>query len=111
MVTRRTILRGEVWLASLDPTVGSEIRKTRPCLIVSPDSMNRFLATVTAVPLTSGSSPAHFRVPVEFKRTSGLLLCDQLRTLDRSRLVKRLRLVDDAVLERALAVLRELFER
>ena len=68
-------------------------------------------ATVTAVPLTSGSSPAHFRVPVEFKRTSGLLLCDQLRTLDRSRLVKRLGLVDDAVLERALAVLRELFER
>ena len=111
MVTRRTVLRGEVWLANLDPTVGREIRKTRPFLIVSPDSMNRFLATVTAMPLTSGSSPARFRVPVEFKRTNGLLLCDQLRTLDRSRLVKRLGAVDDPVLEGALAVLRDMFQQ
>ena len=110
MVKRRTVLRGEVWLAGLDPAVGREIRKTRPCLIVSPDSLNRFLATITAMPLTSGSSSARFRVPVEFKGTTGLLLCDQLRTLDRTRLIKRLGIVDDLALERALAVLRDMFE-
>jgi mRNA interferase MazF len=110
VVTPRPILRGEVWLAALDPTVGREIQKTRPCLIVSPDSMNRFLGTVTAVPLTSGSRPAGFRVPVVFKTTSGLLLCDQLRTLDKARLMKRLGAVAPTTLLNTLAVLRELFE-
>ena len=109
-MTRRKIQRGEVWLAALDLTIGREIRKTRPCLIVSPDAMNGFLVTVAAVPLTSGSSPAGFRVPLEFKGTSGLLLCDQLRTLDRSRLTKRLGAVDDITLQRTLVVLREMFE-
>ena len=79
-------------------------------MVVSPDSMNRFLSTVTALPLTTGSSPAAFRVPLEFRGTSGLLLCDQLRTLDRSRLVKRLGPVDEPTVLRALSVLREMFE-
>lgn len=72
--------------------------------------MNRFLGTVTAVPLTSGSRPAGFRVPVVFKTTNGLLLCDQLRTLDRTRLIKRLGAVTPAALQATLAVLRDLFE-
>jgi mRNA interferase MazF len=110
MVKPRPILRGEIWLSGLDPTVGREIQKTRPCLIVSPDSMNRFLGTVTAVPLNSGSRAAGFRVPVAFKATSGLLLCDQLRTLDKARLIKHLGSVDPAVLRATLAVLRDLFE-
>lgn len=110
MVKRKEILRGEVWLAALDPTVGREIRKTRPCVVVSPDSMNRFLSTVTAARLTSGSSPTGFRVPVTFKGKSGLLLCDQLRTLDRTRLIKRLGTIDGPALHRTLAVLRDMFE-
>lgn len=110
MVKRQTPVRGEVWLAALDPTVGREIRKTRPCMVVSPDSMNRFLGTVTALPLTSGSSPAVFRVPLVFRGTTGLVLCDQLRTLDRSRLVKRLGPVDESTVVRVLSVLGEMFE-
>ncbi len=72
--------------------------------------MNRFLGTVTIVPLTSGSKPAGFRVPLVFKTTSGLLLCDQLRTLDKTRLIKRLGAVTPATLRDTLAVLRDLFE-
>jgi mRNA interferase MazF len=109
MVKPKPVRRGEVWLVGLDPTVGREIRKTRPCLIVSPDSMNRFLSTVTALPLTSGSQPAGFRVPVRFNDTDGLLLSDQVRTLDRARLIKRLGTLDDVTVEDALAVLRDMF--
>ncbi len=109
MVTLKPVLRGEVWLCELDPTVGSEIRKTRPCLIISPDSMNRHLRTVTAIPLTSGSRPAGFRVPVRFKGKDGLLLGDQVRTLDRMRLVKRAGVVDPTTLTNTLAMLRDMF--
>lgn len=103
------MLRGEVWLADLDPTTGSEIRKTRPCLIVSPDSMNQHLRTITAMPLTSGSHPAPFRIAVRFQDKDGFLLADQVRTLDRRRLVKRLGKVSRPTLAAALAVLREMF--
>jgi mRNA interferase MazF len=72
--------------------------------------MNRFLGTVTAVPLTFGSSSAGFRVPAAFKATSGLLLCDQLRTLDKARLIKRLGVVTPETLRETLAALRDLFE-
>jgi mRNA interferase MazF len=102
-------LRGEVWLADLDPTTGSEIRKTRPCLIVSPDSMNQHLHTITAMPLTSGSHPAPFRVAVRFQGKDGLLLADQLQTLDKRRFVKRLGKVSGPTLAAALSVLREMF--
>lgn len=103
-------LRGEVWLADLDPTTGSEIRKTRPCLVVSPDSMNQHLRTITAMPLTSGSHAAPFRIAVRFHGKDGLLLADQIRTLDRRRLVTRLGKVSASTLTAALAVLREMFE-
>jgi mRNA interferase MazF len=103
-------LRGEVWLADLDPTTGSEIRKTRPCLIVSPDSMNNHLRTITAMPLTSGSQPAPFRIAIRFQGKDGLLLADQVRTLDRRRLIKRLGKVSATTLTAALTVLREMFE-
>ncbi len=103
------VLRGEVWLAELDPTIGSEIRKTRPCLIVSPDSMNLHLRTVTVVPLTSGSKPAPFRIGVRFQGKDGLLLADQMRTLDRRRLVRRLGKVSGQAITAALGVLREMF--
>lgn len=102
--------RGDVWLTRLDPTVGNEIRKTRPCLVVSPDIMNRHLGTVIVMPLTSGSWPEPFRLPVEFDDRQGLLLGDQVRSVSRLRLIKRLAPIDPAVLVTVLHMLREMFE-
>jgi len=104
------VKRGEVWLAALDPAIGSEIQKKRPCLVVSPDALNRHLHTVIAAPMTTGSRPAPFRVAVSFGGKDGLILADQMRTIDKRRLVKRLGIVDSATLTEMLAVLRELFE-
>lgn len=101
--------RGDVWLAALDPTVGSEIQKTRPCLIVSPDELNTHLRTVIVAPMTTGSRPAPFRVPIKFKGKEGLILPDQMRTLDKTRLVKRMGKVEGPTLTAALGVLAEMF--
>jgi mRNA interferase MazF len=103
------VSRGEIWLATLDPTVGSEIRKTRPCLVVSPDDLNDHLRTVLVAPMTSGSTPARFRVAIAFQGTSGLVLPEQSRALDKRRLVKRLGRIDDGALAAVLEVLRSLF--
>ncbi|KQS83254.1 MULTISPECIES: type II toxin-antitoxin system PemK/MazF family toxin [unclassified Rhizobium] len=104
------VKRGEVWLAGLDPTVGSEIQKTRPCLIISPMEIHDYLRTVIVAPMTSGSRPAGFRVPVTFQGVSGLILLEQARALDKQRLVKRLGSVSDSVLRQTLKTLRELYE-
>ncbi len=85
MVKRGVAKRGEVWLATLDPTVGSEIQKTRPCVIVSPDELNAALRTVIVAPMTTGSRPAPFRVAVPFQGKSGLILAEQIRTLESAR--------------------------
>jgi mRNA interferase MazF len=103
------VKRGEVWLAALDPTVGSEIQKTRPCLVVSPDEMNAHLRTAIVAPMTTGGRPAPFRVAVTFQRKAGLILPDQMRTIDRNRLVKRMGRVDAATLRGVLEVLGEMF--
>lgn len=103
------VARGEVWLAALDPAIGSEIQKTRPCLVVSPPELNDHLRLAIVAPMTSGSRPAGFRVPVRFEGIDGLILLEQCRSIDRRRLVKRLGIVPDAVLNQALGVLRELF--
>jgi mRNA interferase MazF len=103
------VKRGEVWLAALDPTVGSEIQKTRPCVIVSPDELNDRLHTAIVCPMTTGSRPAPFRVAVKFKGKDGLILPDQMRSVDRARLVKRLGLVDADALNDILQVLTEMF--
>jgi len=107
---RREIARGEIWLAALDPTIGSEIQKTRPCVIISPPEMHHFLRTVTVAPMTTGSRPAPYRIPLRFRRKDGLILLDQMRTLDRQRMVRRLGAVTAATLPRALVALREMFE-
>lgn len=101
--------RGEVWLAALDPTVGSEIQKTKPCLVVSPNELNDHMRTAIVAPMTTGSRPAPFRVAVTFQRKRGLIVVDQMRTIGRDRLVRRLGRVDAATLDATLSVLREMF--
>jgi mRNA interferase MazF len=105
-----TVARGEIWLAALDPTIGSEIQKTRPCVIVSPAEMHDHLRTVTVAPMTTSSHAAPYRVALRFRRRNGLILLDQLRTLDKLRLVRRLGIIDARTLSLTLATLREMFE-
>jgi mRNA interferase MazF len=106
---RVAIHRGEIWLANLDPTIGSEIQKTRPCVVISPPEINAHLRTIVVAPMTTGSRPAPFRIPVLFQGKEGLILLDQLRTLDRQRLVRRLGAVEGGTLRTTLARLRDLF--
>lgn len=103
------VKRGEVWLARLDPTVGSEIQKTRPCLVVSPDEFNAILGSVVVVPMTTKGRPAPFRVPARFRGKDGLILPDQIRTFARERLVVRLGKLSAGTLNEVLRVLREMF--
>ncbi|MBV8447241.1 MAG: type II toxin-antitoxin system PemK/MazF family toxin [Hyphomicrobiales bacterium] len=104
------VRRGDVWLAVLDPTVGAEIKKTRPCLIISPPEIHDQLRTVIAAPMTSGSRPAGFRIPVHFRGTRGFILLEQSRVLDKRRLVRKLGTVPDRVLSLVLKTLREFYE-
>lgn len=104
------VKRGEVWLAALDPTIGGEIQKTRPCVIISPDEMNAHLRTVMVAPMTSGSRPARFRIDLNFNGKDGLILLEQIRTVDRIRLVKRWGRLDDETMRKALTTMREMFE-
>jgi mRNA interferase MazF len=98
-----------VYLVQLDPTRGREIRKTRPCVVVSPDELNQHLATVIVAPLTTGGHAYPFRVAYRFQRKSGHVVLDQLRTIDRERLVRRLGVLPSESLTLALATLREMF--
>jgi len=84
------VKRFDVYLVHLDPTVGSEIKKTRPCVIVSPDEMNRYIRTVIVAPMTTKGRPYPSRVGVRFQGQEGQVVLDQIRTVDRRRLVKRL---------------------
>lgn len=104
------VRRGEIWLATLDPAIGSEIRKTRPCVIISPAEMHDYLRTVIVAPMTTGSRPAPFRIPLTFERKKGLILLDQIRTLDKSGLAKRLGAVTPRTLSATLATMRVVFE-
>jgi mRNA interferase MazF len=101
--------RGEIWLVALDPTVGSEIQKTRPCVVVSPPEINDNLRVMLVAPLTSGSRAAPFRIPTTVNGQPGLMLLEQIRAVDANRLVKRIGQLDRLTLGSALAVLRALF--
>lgn len=103
------VTQGEVWLVELDPTVGGEIQKTRPCLIVSPDELNRQVRTVLITPLTSGGRPARFRVNCRFQGRDGRILPEQVRVVDRSRLRRRLGQLDEHELTQTLETLQEMF--
>ena len=109
MAPRLAFKTGEIWLVQLDPTVGSEIQKTRPCVVVSPGAMNDHLRTVIVAPMTTGSRPARFRVALTFQGKQGLILLDQIRTLDAMRLVKRLGAVRAPTLSATLATLQAMF--
>jgi mRNA interferase MazF len=103
------VKRGEVWLVNLDPTVGSEIQKTRPCVVISPPEMHDYLRTALIAPMTTGSHPAPFRIPVRHGGKQGLILLDQIRAVDKIRLVKRAGAIAPATLGAVLATLAEIF--
>lgn len=103
------VKRFEVYLVNLDPTVGSEIRKSRPCLVVSPDEMNRHIATVIVAPMTTKGQSYPTRVPCQFQGKEGQIVLDQLRTVDKVRLVKRLGQISPKTQNTVLAVLAEMF--
>jgi mRNA interferase MazF len=103
------VKRGEVWLVNLDPTVGSEIQKTRPCVVISPPEMHDYLRTALIAPMTTGSHPAPFRIPVRHSGKQGLILLDQIRAVDKARLVKRTGTIAPATLSATLAALGEIF--
>ena len=101
--------RGEIWLVNLDPTIGSEIRKTRPCVVVSPAEMHDHLRTVIVAPMTTKSRAAPFRIGVTLGGQRGLILLDQMRAVDKARLAKRLGAVSAKTLASTLSTLQEVF--
>ncbi len=102
--------RFEVYLVNLDPTVGSEIKKTRPCLVVSPDEINHNLRTAIVAPMTTGGQAYPTRVPCRFKGKNGRVAVDQIRAVDQVRLIRRLGRIDSKTATAVLDVLQEMFE-
>ena len=109
MVAAAVVARGEVHLVRLDPTAGSEIRKTRPCLVVSPDELNRYLRTAIVAPMTTGGHAYPWRIACRFQNRSGFVALDQLRTVDSERFVKRLGRVSPVTMKQVLQALQEMF--
>ena len=103
------IKRFAIYLVILDPTVGSEIQKTRPCVVVSPDEMNRHIQTVIVAPMTTGGQSYPTRVACTFQGKPGQVVLDQIRTIDKTRLVRRLGAIDARTQPRILDVLLEMF--
>jgi mRNA interferase MazF len=105
------VARGDIWLVTLDPTVGSEIKKARPCVVVSPPEMHDYLRTVIVAPMTTKSRPAPFRVPLSHGGKKGFILLDQIRAVDKVRLAKRMGSVSAKTLSLALGTLQEIFAK
>ena len=105
MVTNRF----DVYLINLDPTVGSEIKKVRPCLIISPDEMNRHIRTVIVAPMTTSGKDYPTRISCTFKKKKGQIVLDQIRTIDKSRLIKKLGTIDPSTQLEVVKVLQRLF--
>jgi mRNA interferase MazF len=108
-ITRRSIARGDVHLVRLDPTAGSEIRKTRPCLVVSPDELNEHLRTAIIAPMTTRGRAYPWRVPCRFQNRLGHVAVDQIRTVDTERLVRRLGQLSTDTMKQVLDTLQEMF--
>ena len=103
------VKRFDVYLIHLGPTKGSEIKKTRPCLIISPDDMNRHIRTVIVAPMTAAGKPYPTRVPCKFKNRKGQIVLDQIRTIDKTRLVKKLGPIAPKTQSKVITVLQRLF--
>jgi mRNA interferase MazF len=102
-------MRGDVYLVRLDPTLGSEIRKTRPCAVISPDELNQHLRTVIVAPMTTGGHAYPWRIACRFRSRSGFVVLDQLRTVDSERLGKRLGRLSSGTTTAVLETLQEMF--
>ena len=103
------INRFDVYLINLDPTVGSETQKTRPCLIISPDEMNRHIHTIIVAPMTTAGKDYPTRVTCRFKKKKGQIVLDQIRTIDKTRLIKKLGTIDPETQVKVISVLQRLF--
>jgi len=103
------VKRGEIWLVNLDPTVGSEIKKTRPCVVISPPEMHDHLRTAIVAPMTTGNRPAPFRIGIAHAGKKGLILLDQMRAVDKDRLTKKLGTASAKTLTLTLSTLQEIF--
>ena len=104
------VKRFEVWLVNLDPTLGSEVKKTRPCMVVSPNVTNKYLKTVTIVPLTSTMKDYPTRVNCVFNDKNGQLVIDQIRSIDKRRLLKRLGTMDETTCQKTSDAIVEMFK-
>jgi mRNA interferase MazF len=105
------IKRFDVYLVALDPTIGTEIKKTRPCVVISPDEMNRHIATVIIAPMTTKGYDYPTRVSCIFQKKKGQVVLDQIRTIDKSRLVQKIGRLSDFTQNKVLSVLQELFAK
>lgn len=103
------VKRFDVYLINLDPTIGSEIQKSRPCLVISPDEMNRFIRTIIVAPITTKGAAYPTRVSCKFQGKQGQIVLDQIRTVDKTRLVRRLGRIDKRIQTKVLPVLDEIF--
>ena len=109
VATHAAIRRGDVFVVALDPTMGREIKKTRPCVVLSPDELNRHLETVVVAPMTTGGHPYPYRIACRFQKREGYVVLDQLRAVDTHRLVRRLGRLSPQATSRSLNVLQEMF--
>jgi mRNA interferase MazF len=98
----------EVYLINLDPTIGSEIKKSRPCVIISPDEMNKFISTVIIAPMTTKSKSYPTRVDLTFQSKKGFIVLDQIRTVDKSRLIKKLGSTDIKTITKIKKIIKEM---
>jgi len=103
------VSRFDVFLVNLDPTLGHEIKKTRPCLIISPDEMNKHIETIIIAPMTTKGRSYPSRVPVSFQGKKGQIVLDQIRTIDKTRLTRKLGRIDKRTARKVLDVLQEMF--
>ena len=103
------IARFDVFLVVLDPTIGSEIQKTRPCVVISPDEMNLHLATAIVAPMTTKGKLYPSRIPINFEGKDGYIVLDQIRTVDKTRLIKKLGSIDPNEQKAVLNILAEMF--
>lgn len=103
------VKRAEVWLVEFDKPVGSVTQERWPCVVVSPEEMDEYLSTLIVAPMSTHDLPAPFRIPVQFMQKEGLILLDQICTLEKARLIRRLGEIDDLTMAKTLEVLQEVF--